>query len=139
MYLPVVMETVEVRITVQPVEMAVQMEVTTQPEILPQKWTQNRIPNPSMNPDTSGSTKAVNSKTKLKDGVYKPDKFSWSGGSGRVNITCDKVTIKKWTGTGYNCIQQFRLSVCKSKWKYLLYVKKRRNSDSYNPSCIKSE
>lgn len=45
-------------------------------------------------PDTSGSTKAVNSKTKLKDGVYKPDKFSWSGGSGRVNITCDKVTIK---------------------------------------------
>ena len=44
--------------------------------------------------DTSGSTKAVNSKTKLKDGVYKPDKFSWSGGSGRVNITCDKVTIK---------------------------------------------
>ena len=50
MYLSVVMETVEVRITVQPVEMAVQMEVTTQPEILPQKWTQNRIPNPSMNP-----------------------------------------------------------------------------------------
>lgn len=44
--------------------------------------------------DTSGSTKAVNCKTKLKDGVYKPDKFSWSGGSGRVNITCDKVTIK---------------------------------------------
>ena len=44
--------------------------------------------------DTSGSTKAVNSKTKLKDGVYKPDKFSWSGGSGRVNITCDKVSIK---------------------------------------------
>lgn len=44
--------------------------------------------------DTSGFTKAVNSKTKLKDGVYKPDKFSWSGGSGRVNITCDKVTIK---------------------------------------------
>lgn len=44
--------------------------------------------------DTSGSTKVVNSKTKLKDGVYKPDKFSWSGGSGRVNITCDKVTIK---------------------------------------------
>ena len=44
--------------------------------------------------DTSGSTKAVNSKTKLKDGVYKPDKFSWSGGTGKVNITCDKVTIK---------------------------------------------
>ena len=27
-------------------------------------------------------------------GVYKPDKFSWSGGTGKVNITCDKVTIK---------------------------------------------
>lgn len=44
--------------------------------------------------DTSGSTSQVNSKTKLKDGVYTPDKFTWSGGSGRVNITCDKVTIK---------------------------------------------
>lgn len=44
--------------------------------------------------DTSGSTKAVNSKTKLKDGVYKPDKFSWSGGTGKVSISCDKVTIK---------------------------------------------
>lgn len=44
--------------------------------------------------DTSGSTKKVDSKTKLKDGVYKPDKFTWSGGSGRVSISCDKVTIK---------------------------------------------
>ena len=44
--------------------------------------------------DTSGSTSQVNSKTKLKDGVYTPDKFTWSGGSGRVNIACDKVTIK---------------------------------------------
>lgn len=44
--------------------------------------------------DTSGSTSQVNSKTKLKDGVYTPDKFTWSGGTGKVNITCDKVTIK---------------------------------------------
>ncbi|MGN0803645.1 MAG: ABC transporter substrate-binding protein [Candidatus Faecivicinus sp.] len=29
----------------------------------------------------------------LPDGVYAPDSFSWSGGSGRVSITCDKVTI----------------------------------------------
>ena len=44
--------------------------------------------------DTSGSTSQVNSKTKLKDGVYTPDKFTWSGGTGKVNITCNKVTIK---------------------------------------------
>ena len=44
--------------------------------------------------DTSGSTSQVNSKTKLKDGVYTPDKFTWSGGTGKVSITCDKVTIK---------------------------------------------
>lgn len=44
--------------------------------------------------DTSGSTSQVNSKTKLKDGVYTPDKFTWSGGTGKINITCDKVTIK---------------------------------------------
>jgi hypothetical protein len=44
--------------------------------------------------DTSGSTSQVNSKTKLKDGVYTSDKFTWSGGTGKVNITCDKVTIK---------------------------------------------
>lgn len=44
--------------------------------------------------DTSGSTSQVNSKTKLKDGVYTPDKFTWFGGTGKVSITCDKVTIK---------------------------------------------
>ena len=68
--------------------------MVTQPEIPQQKRTPSRIANPNTKSDTSGSTKAVNSKTKLKDGVYKPDKFSWSGGTGKVNITCDKVTIK---------------------------------------------
>lgn len=29
----------------------------------------------------------------LADGDYVPDDFSWSGGSGRVSISCDKVTI----------------------------------------------
>ncbi|MEI3176288.1 MAG: hypothetical protein V8S96_07390 [Lachnospiraceae bacterium] len=33
--------------------------------------------------DTSGSTGRVDSATTLADGVYKPDKFSWSGGTGR--------------------------------------------------------
>lgn len=44
--------------------------------------------------DTNGSTSAVNSSTTLPDGVYTPDRFSWSGGTGKVKITCNKVTIK---------------------------------------------
>ena len=43
--------------------------------------------------DLSGSTGAVNNSTTLADGVYTPDSFSWSGGSGRVGISCNKVTI----------------------------------------------
>lgn len=43
--------------------------------------------------DTSGSTATVNSSTTLADGVYTPDRFSWSGGTGKVKITCNKVTI----------------------------------------------
>lgn len=44
--------------------------------------------------DTSGSTSAINSSTTLADGVYTPDRFSWSGGTGKVKITCNKVTIQ---------------------------------------------
>lgn len=44
--------------------------------------------------DTSGSTSAVNSSTTLADGVYTPDRFSWSGGTGKVKITCNKITIQ---------------------------------------------
>lgn len=44
--------------------------------------------------DTSGSTSHVDSGTTLKDGVYTPDRFTWSGGTGKVQITCNKVTIK---------------------------------------------
>ena len=43
--------------------------------------------------DLSGSTGAVDSSTSLPDGVYAPDKFSWSGGSGRVSISCNKITV----------------------------------------------
>ena len=45
-------------------------------------------------PSTNGTTSAVNSATKLKDGTYKQDGFTYSGGSGRVSIACDKVIIK---------------------------------------------
>lgn len=44
--------------------------------------------------DTSGSTSHVDSGTTLKDGVYTPDRFTRSGGTGKVQITCNKVTIQ---------------------------------------------
>lgn len=44
--------------------------------------------------DLSGATGTVNSSTSLPDGVYAPDKFSWSGGTGRVSISCNKITIQ---------------------------------------------
>lgn len=44
--------------------------------------------------DTSGSTSHVDSGTTLKDGVYTPGRFTWSGGTGKVQITCNKVTIQ---------------------------------------------
>lgn len=43
--------------------------------------------------DLNKSTARVNSTTGLKDGVYTPDSFSWSGGTGKVSITCGKVTV----------------------------------------------
>ncbi len=45
--------------------------------------------------DVNGSTRQVDSSVTLPDGVYKPDKFSWSGGTGRVNITCPKITVTR--------------------------------------------
>lgn len=44
--------------------------------------------------DLSGSTSTVDSSTGLPDGVYTPDSFSWSGGTGRVKISCNKITVK---------------------------------------------
>ncbi len=43
--------------------------------------------------DLNKSTARVNSTTGLKDGVYTPDSFSWLGGTGKVSITCSKVTV----------------------------------------------
>ena len=45
--------------------------------------------------DRNKSTSAVNNSTTLKDGVYSPDKFRWSGGSGRLAyIHCNKITVR---------------------------------------------
>jgi len=43
----------------------------------------------------AGTAPAVDSTTTLKDGVYTPDSFSWSGGSGRLAyIRCNKITVR---------------------------------------------
>lgn len=45
--------------------------------------------------DKNKSTHAVDNSTSLKDGVYKPDSFRWSGGSGRLAyIRCNKITVR---------------------------------------------
>lgn len=43
--------------------------------------------------DLNGGTARVNSATTFADGVYTPDKFSWSGGTGKVSISCTKITV----------------------------------------------
>lgn len=45
--------------------------------------------------DGKKGTSAVNNSTSLKDGTYKPDKFRWSGGSGRLSyIRCTKIVVR---------------------------------------------
>ena len=68
-------------------------------------------------PDTSGSTSAVNSNTTLKDGEYKPDGFTFSGGSGRVKIVCDKVIVKG--GKAYAVIRFVSTSGSQTEYKYV--------------------
>ena len=43
--------------------------------------------------NTDGSTGAVDSSTGLADGTYSPDSFTWSGGTGRLSISCSQITI----------------------------------------------
>ena len=50
-------------------------------------------PTPAPEADLSGSTGKVNSATTLADGTYAPDKFSFSGGTGKTTISCPKVTV----------------------------------------------
>lgn len=60
------------------------------------------------NKNNSGNKTSDKNNTKtqsdLTDGTYKPDQFSWSGGSGRLAyIACDKITVKK--GKAYATIR----------------------------------
>ena len=52
--------------------------------------------------DRAGSADAVDGAAGLADGTYMPDKFSWSGGSGRIDITCTGVTVS--SGQAYATI-----------------------------------
>ena len=60
----------------------------------PTNPTDPTTPTSPSEPDTNGSTSAVNSSTTLKDGEYKPDGFTFSGGTGKTKIVCDKVVVK---------------------------------------------
>ena len=49
---------------------------------------------PKQDDALDGGTAAVDNSTSLPDGVYTPDSFSFSGGSGRATITCRQVTVQ---------------------------------------------
>ena len=67
--------------------------------------------------DTNGSTSKVNNSTTLKDGTYTPDGFSFSGGSGRARIICNKVTVKN--GKAYATIQFVSASGSPTAYAYV--------------------
>ncbi len=80
--------------------------------------------------DTSGSTSRVNNSTTLKDGTYAPDSFSFSGGSGRTRIVCDKVTVKN--GQAYATIRFVSSSGNPPQFSY---VKASGNTYYSNDGC----
>lgn len=73
-----------------------------------QNQNQGQKPDSDKNTNNSGNKTSDKNNTKtqsdLTDGTYKPDRFSWSGGSGRLAyIACDKITVKK--GKAYATIR----------------------------------
>lgn len=77
----------KVTFTVAIVDPTVEPTATVTPTVSPS-------PTPSATPVIVPTPGKVNSSTTLADGTYTPDKFSWSGGSGRTSISCSKVTVK---------------------------------------------
>ena len=41
----------------------------------------------------NGTTEPVDNSTTLADGIYVPEGFSFSGGTGKTKITCDQVRV----------------------------------------------
>lgn len=50
-------------------------------------------------PETDADTEAVDNSTDIPDGVYVPDSFTCTGGTGKVTITCPKITVKSGKAT----------------------------------------
>ena len=59
----------------------------------------------------------MDNSTTLKDGTYTPDGFSFSGGSGRARIICNKVTVKN--GKAYATIQFVSTSGSPTAYAYV--------------------
>ena len=52
-------------------------------------------PTPTEKPaDNNGTTSAQDTSTTLADGTYTPDSFSFSGGTGKLQISCTKITVR---------------------------------------------
>ena len=95
------------------------METVELQEIIRQTM-ENRIRESKYESDLNKSTARVNSTTGLKDGVYTPDSFSWSGGTGKVSISLQQGNGYRRSGICNDHIQQSALPVCKSEWKCIL-------------------
>lgn len=70
---------------------------------------------------SDSTTDAVNNSTALPDGSYTPDSFSFSGGTGKVRITCPSVRVEE--GQAY---AEIRFS--SSKYGYV-----KANAETYYP------
>ncbi|MBQ3274491.1 MAG: hypothetical protein IJH51_04250 [Christensenellaceae bacterium] len=80
------------KLTIDKAAATVTIESLAEGEAPPEKPAQ---PDKDKNKDASNTTtKKVDNSTGLADGTYKPDSFSFSGGTGKVRIVCDSIEIK---------------------------------------------
>ena len=68
-------------------------------------------------PNLDGSTTVVDNSTGLKDGTYTPDGFSFSGGTGKTRIVCDKIIVKG--GKSFAVIRFVSTTGSPSAYKYV--------------------
>ena len=88
----------ERKITVNKVAGTLVFDAVTEEDKKDEESGSDKEPEGGQNEDGSqdtldGTTGAVDNSTILPDGVYTPDSFSYSGGSGRASITCKQVTV----------------------------------------------
>ena len=79
---------------------------TTVDDLTPLAETENLIDDEEKDdgeePADDETTAPVDNQTAIPDGTYKPDAFTVTGGTGKVKITCSKITIKE--GKAYAAI-----------------------------------